>query len=362
MLNIVLKNKTLIKVYKYSIKLFKFLNRHLYILSLFSMISKFRKTNTYKVINWIIKIIVTVNVILASGLFLSLTDLQTPFDIVYNLYMDILRPYIDLIKSKFNKLLSIINSVDDTPFDMQPNDFISKQYKVNPPLAENMINQGATIDTSLDNDIDISFNFADLAFYAGIGFFAYFFLYLPGLNNVSPTELAQYNYLNQGLIEIKMMAKDAIINLLFGNSGGGGQPPVNPPVNPTDLPAADSSGISLTDARTVSPVDSHSPSPFNSPTPRTPRDLARLGDIVINSPDSNLSPNSELNHYFVPIATQEVSIQTDLTHVNIVKPVLKNTVDVGVQTINNSVNASVQADSPSKLLKSIQLLNDTEID
>ena len=39
------------------------------------------------------------------------------------------------------------------------------------------------------------------------------------------------NWLNQGLIEIKIAAKDVISNFLFGNNGGG-NPPTNPPVNP----------------------------------------------------------------------------------------------------------------------------------
>lgn len=343
----------------------------MYILSIISLISKFRKTNTYKLVNWIIKIILALNIIFVSGLFVTLIDFETPFDTVYNLYMDLLSPYIEIIKAKFNLLLKIINSVDemsDKPFDMQPFELLNKQYRSNPlPIDNN------PIDVVSD---DISFTFADIAFYAGIGFFAYFFLYLPGLNNVSPTELAQYSYLNQALIEIKMGAKDIIINLLFGNSGG--NPPANPPID--SVPGTPNTpGINLSDARTISsgsdatvtgnrvisPVDSHSPSPFNSPMPRTPRDLARLSEVGITSPNSDLSP-SELDHYFAPTATQEASIQTVITHTNLVNLVIRNLVDKGVQTINTGINASVQADSPSKLLNSIQLLNDnvhsTEID
>jgi len=365
MLNIVLKNKTLIKVYKYSVKTIKFLNRHLYLFSILSMFSKFRKTNTYKVVNWIIKVIISLNIIFVSGLFITLIDFETPFDTVSNLYMDLLSPYIEIIKAKVNLLLKIVNSVDevtDQPYDMQPYELLNKQYRSKPLPPIDNIN---SLDTVADVDTDVSFNAKDLAFFASIAFFAYFFLYLPGLNHVPATELAQYSYLNQGLIEIKMAVKDVIINFLFGN----GNPPSNP-INPSDLPGG--SDISLTDGRTISsgsdvtvtqgvisPVDYNSPSPFKSPIARTPRDLGRLSGIGVNSP--NLSP-TEFDHYFAPLTTASVSVQTDLTHVNIIKPILRNTVDTGVQTINNSVNASVQADSPSKLLKSIQLLNDTEID
>lgn len=255
MLNIVLKNKTLIKVYKYSVKLFKFLNRHLYILSIISLISKFRKTNTYKLVNWIIKIILALNIIFISGLFVTLVDFETPFDTVYNLYMDLLNPYIEIIKAKFNLLLKIINSVDemsDKPFDMQPYELLNKQYRSNPlPPIDNIINNNS-LDTVSATQDDISFNYADLAFYAGIGFFAYFFLYLPGLNDVPATELSQYNYLNQALIEIKMGAKDVILNLLFGNNGGGNPPSDTGIQPPSGTGSSSSSGIKLTDARTIS--------------------------------------------------------------------------------------------------------------
>jgi hypothetical protein len=367
MLNIVLKNKTLIKVYKYSVKTIKFLNRHLYLFSILSMISKFRKTNTYKVVNWIIKVIISLNIIFVSGLFVTLIDFETPFDTVYNLYMDLLSPYIEIIKAKANLLLKIVNSVDevtDQPYDMQPYELLNKQYRSKPLPPIDNINY---LDTVADVDTDVSFNAKDLAFFASVAFFAYFFLYLPGLNHVPATELAQYSYLNQGLIEIKMAAKDAIINLLFGN--GGGNPPSNP-INPSDLPGG--SDISLTDGRTISsgsditvtqgvisPVDSNSPSPFNSPMPRTPRDLGRLSGIGVNSP--NLSP-TDFDHYFAPLTTASVNVQTELTHVNIIKPILRNTVDTGVQTVNNTVDISIQTDNPSKLLKSIQLLDNNEID
>lgn len=113
MINIILKNKTLIKIYKYSVTVFKFLNKHLYILSIISLIAKARKSIYYKVISWIIKIILAINLLISSGLFFMVADLYTPLTTVYNFYTDLLSPYIEIVKNKYNEFNNIYSNVEN---------------------------------------------------------------------------------------------------------------------------------------------------------------------------------------------------------------------------------------------------------
>ena len=66
MLNIIITNQVLIKICKYLVKLFKFLNKYLFILSLISLLNKiyakFKENKFYYAINWTIKIILICHV------------------------------------------------------------------------------------------------------------------------------------------------------------------------------------------------------------------------------------------------------------------------------------------------------------
>jgi hypothetical protein len=74
------------------------LNKHLYLLSIISLIAKLRKSVYYKVITWIIKIVLIINLTITSGLFFSVVDLSTPLNTIYLFYNDLLGPYIDILK------------------------------------------------------------------------------------------------------------------------------------------------------------------------------------------------------------------------------------------------------------------------
>src|ERR1700728_2936245 len=100
MVNIILKNKSLIKIYKMSVKLFKFLNKHFYILPILSFISKIRSNNFYKSISWIVKIIILVNIILGTGFIVYFWNPSEGVSIYYQL----LQTYIDLITNFFKGL------------------------------------------------------------------------------------------------------------------------------------------------------------------------------------------------------------------------------------------------------------------
>ena len=80
-------------------KIFKFLNKHLYILSIISFIAKARKSVYYKTISFILKIILAINLVITSGLFFSVVDLYTPLNTIYSFYNDFLGPYIEIFKN-----------------------------------------------------------------------------------------------------------------------------------------------------------------------------------------------------------------------------------------------------------------------
>jgi hypothetical protein len=107
MINIVLKNKRLIKIYKYSLSIFKFLNKHLYILAIISFISKSRKSIYYKIISWSIKLIILINILVGTGFIIYFTDFVNPFDKTFSFYYDILKPYIDFIKRLWHDIINI---------------------------------------------------------------------------------------------------------------------------------------------------------------------------------------------------------------------------------------------------------------
>jgi hypothetical protein len=107
MINIVLRNKSLIKIYRISMKIFKFLNKHLYILSLLSLFTKARNSIYFRALSIIIKIFLLINLFITSGLFFTFVDLTTPLSLIYEFYDGILNPYKDLILDKYNSLFNI---------------------------------------------------------------------------------------------------------------------------------------------------------------------------------------------------------------------------------------------------------------
>lgn len=365
MLNIIIKNRSLIKLFKYGKIIFKLLNRHLYVLSIFGFIARISKSKTFKVINWFTKIIIAINLIVASGLFISLTDFITPIDIIIDYYTSTLNPYFQLIKQKIRLIYNSITNLDTDTI-----------MRYDSPIATPQVELPKLLLPKIDEIDELpSFNSKDLAYYASICFFAYFIIYLPGFGDSSAIDLAQYNYLNQGLIEIKMGLKELIINFL--NSGGG-----NPPVNPVVDAATSVAGG----------IDSHSPSPFNTPLPKTPIQLVNDSSInsfdgttySTNSPSGSavIQPLAELASNNPPVTQSFTDVGTQTINTLNIKRLRSigvstsiNTLDIGVQTrisanelldqqifIHKLSKAADKFPEVSKLLKSIQLLDDKDLD
>ena len=236
-----LKNKTLFKMYKYLVVLFKFLNKHFYIIPLLSLLSKLRKTSFFKSFNWFIKFIVILNIIIGVGIVLYLIDFSSPVNTTYSIYHDFIQFYIDLIKQFWNDIINFHNSVEDSYI-------IDSTNKIKFELKEGLkegIREGMreglkeTIDevlTEINEDNAAKANqLKTLAIIGSSLFFIYFLFALPN----STESLSHYNWINRSLIEFKLGIKDYVVSYLSG-PGNPGTPPAgsNPggvvsPITPT---------------------------------------------------------------------------------------------------------------------------------
>lgn len=383
MFNIILKNKQLIKLYKYGAWLFKFLNKHFYILSIISLIARFRKGIYYKAISLTIKIIVAINLLITSGLFFTLTDFATPLLAIQQFYKDFVGPYLEMIN---NQLTTIYNKY---------NDISQLKDKVESDYAKSTIKRISNIDTNLidnpstntgsdvrDDDIKDSnkFNVKTLVFYVGVAALVYIFFYLPGGGATPPTPdtIADYSTINRTLIEGKGLFRQ-YWDMLYGSNV---KPVSSENVIPTSVE--------------MKPITPKSPDVIirnlsgGSDAPLTP--LSSTGSLTPIASSSQLSP------YFktVPVAEVTDNINTpSMSKLNACTQTvqLKNTVDTAIQAtstqveqIVETVEAEVQTDmymtiidsyinyfsnypvadattqTHDPLLKSTQLLNTDEID
>jgi hypothetical protein len=236
-----LKNKTLFKLYKYIVVLFKFLNKHFYIIPLLSLLSKLRKTSFFKSFNWFIKFIVILNIIIGVGIVLYLIDFSSPVNTTYSIYHDFIQFYIDLIKQFWNDIINFHNSVEDSYIKDSTNKI---KYELKEGLKEGIregMREGLkeTIDevlTEINEDNAAKANqLKTLAIIGSSLFFIYFLFALPN----STEYLSHYNWINQSLIEFKLGIKDYVVSYLSG-PGNPGTPPAgsNPggvvsPITPT---------------------------------------------------------------------------------------------------------------------------------
>jgi hypothetical protein len=89
----------------------------------------------------------------------------------------------------------------------------------------------------------------NIAFVSGLLFLSYFIFALPG-SEITPIELASYNWFNQSLIEIKL----TILNIFSGSNGGnGGAPAPNTSGSGSISPSTSSSSTTPTKYFTTLP-------------------------------------------------------------------------------------------------------------
>ncbi len=195
-------------------KIYIIINKYVWFIPLLSIVTNIKDYNFFKIINKIIKVLIIVNIILGVSVLLYFTDLVTPLNTTYSIYYDLIEPYIELLKSIWNKIINYFNSnpIIDSDIKNQINDGIKSGVKeaLNEILDE------------MDDNLSNTNHLKKISFISSIIFFTYFIFYLPS----SPELLTKYNWFNQSLIEVKILLKDSI-SYLFSNPG-------NPPISPVD--------------------------------------------------------------------------------------------------------------------------------
>jgi hypothetical protein len=205
MLNIIIKNKTLINIYKYSVNIFKFLNKYLYLLSILSLLTSFyttiKQNKLYKILSNTIKLIVILNLVIGTGFILYFTDFSNnPFTLSF--FYDIINSYFDYLKNLWNEFTnfsieeSFIKNVNSSGIDIKTE--IKEGVKQGVKEAFDEI----LTEVSEKNNSDNTYLFKQLALASSVIFFTYFLFILPG-SSISPEDLTQYNWMNQSLIELK---------------------------------------------------------------------------------------------------------------------------------------------------------------
>lgn len=358
--NIILKNKTLIKAYKTGKTIFKWLNRHFYIVSIISLFARWRKSNVYYIIKYLMKIVLVINIVITSGIFFSVADLITPFYIIESFYKDLFGPYLELIYNYIKELYeSIINIGDKTEKKFIKN-YLTKDSIVNSEVIEPVVESTEETKYSITRTILVG---------ASVALILYFFFVLPPAppTGGESNYLKEFNIFNKTLLEVKIYFRDLFknIDLLsnherdLSNTIAKGKGPDYDPYSPANTPdqitpKASTSSVKLDDIRTS----------------RTTLD--ELKNIPTISTESNNNPLTIYN----PPSLVNKAVQTNINGFTVSKMVesiniLNDVLDEeNANTIRNFANDKVKTitdlpinkNSTSNLLKSTQLLENKNDD
>nr|AQU12789.1 hypothetical protein [Thelephora ganbajun] len=285
---LILKNKTLIKFYKYSVNVFKFLNKYLYIISILSLLnsiySKFRENKFYKTIYWTINFIFISTLIVSTGFILYFTDFTSPINLTFSIYLDLFKPYIDFLKTLWNDLINLYNNLINISVEDSIASNVKDSINIKNQLKEGIkegVKEGfkEAVDELLNELNDKIENEAksDLlkktALFTSLLFFGYFLFIFPG-SSIDPEALTQYNWINQSLIEFKLSVKDLILYYFSnpGNPSNPGTPGNNVVVNSPITPTMVDTFFSIIDNNSVSSES------LSTVTPNTPK----VSNILFN--------------------------------------------------------------------------------
>jgi hypothetical protein len=332
MLNIILKNKQLIKLYKYSVWLFKFLNKHFYIMSIISLIARFRKGIYYKAITLTIKIIIAINLLITSGLFFTLADFATPLLAIQQFYKDFVGPYLEMIN---NQLTTIYNKYDGIA---QLKDKAESNYGKNvfKSITENNLIETASdnsnIDATLSNHADVKdsnkFSVGTVICLVAVASLVYIVFFLPGGGPTPPTPdiLADYSTINRTLIDGKVLLKQ-YWDMLYGTTS----PTVKPGVAPTNSPE----GIirSLSGGSEISSVGSNTPTPVTGQLSEASTSSLTSGFNKLTEIKSTIDPNiSPVKETVDAVVETEFHLPTIDHIINSAMRRFFGSTDIGTQT------------------------------
>jgi hypothetical protein len=254
--------------------------------------NKVKDTRFYKVINWSIKIVLIINLIVGTGYILYFTDYVFTFDSLSTFYSNLIKPYIDFLKTLWNDLIniniedSLINKMKDSNIDLKQEIKVGIKEGVKEALNEILDELHKNeIQSEVVNSEGNSHLLKQLALFSSVVFFGYFLFVLPG-PSIDSEVLTQYNWFNQSLIEFKITVKDIILNII-SNPDNPGTPDnidlINSPISPTNLDQ------SLNTYFPIKPSNSGGSEGLSTITPNTPRiSISEIGtQTIINSSEAS---------------------------------------------------------------------------
>jgi hypothetical protein len=278
---------------------FNFLNKHFYIILIFSTIAKYTNNRFYKYISWLVKIFVLANIIFGVAYISYFTVLEHSFHQGFTIYQDLIYNYINQIINFWNDLINM--DIEDNLIKQVSNKHkhdLEVQMKAG--IKEAM---KEAIDEALDkiHEDELQYNsnaLKNFAFVSGVLFLSYFIFALPG-SDITPEALNQFNWFNQSLIQFKL-------NILSVFS------------NPTNPGAPGNTGAASTFVEVVSPVTSES---SNS--------SIYFGQRTI-TPNTPIASTSQLP----PLLTADACVQTRVAALTVSK--METTVNFLQDAMNQS--------------------------
>ena len=313
---------TMLKLMHKLNKLLTFFNKYFYILPILSLFSKFKNNKVFSTINIIIKMLMILNIVMGVAIIVYFTDFITPVNTTFSIYNDLLEPYIEIIKSLWNKLINTFNNLINNFNNLEDSQIKKELQSVLNDSSESLTNNikgqvkegmKEAIDEALAEMQEDKVNselLKQLALISSGLLFVYFFFILPG-TSITPEDLAQYNWINQSLIEFKIN----IINY-FNNKPGNPGTPSN--INPINTVIKDTVDVG------VSPI-----------TPSTSTGSS-IATITQNSP---VTPVASFSEFF---KTYESGVQTDTSNVT-----------------NSIVQTDVSGSALGMVVAKMHLLNNT---
>jgi hypothetical protein len=261
-------------------KIFNVLNKYIYILPLFTLLSSLLSNITilkdnklFIIFKNIIKLLIIINLVLGVGVVLYFTDITTPLNNTYSLYYDLLEPYIELIKGLWNKLITYFHNSQSNSLDIKTAE-LESVLRDSTLQIKNEVKAGikeGIIEALNEMEVDERPNYLKQIALLGSGvFFIYFLIILPG-PSISPEALTEFNWFDQTLIELKIIVKDYFIN----KPGNPGDPGNTGTISPSTV-----NSPTLTNLNTYFPIEgsnSGSSEGLSTVTPNTP--------IVVNTVD-----------------------------------------------------------------------------
>lgn len=88
-------------------KIFTIINKYFYILPILSIFTNIKDNKMFQTINNIIKLLIIINIILGVSVILYFTDFSSSLNTTYSIYVDLLEPYIEIIRNLWNMPLPL---------------------------------------------------------------------------------------------------------------------------------------------------------------------------------------------------------------------------------------------------------------